>query len=141
MNMKTVSILGFAVCCALASMTVFVYADEPLTGAQLRAKNTQCVNNAQQLAMGVVQYCTEHGDYPASLDLVKDYVGGKMDKFVCPFDPKGAGLGYEFLLAGKEMKKIENPGTTEMIRAKFPSPDGKRTVAFADGHVERVAGK
>jgi len=135
--MKTILRFGFVALCALAPMSVPLHADEPLTGAQLRAKNTQCVNNAQQLAMGVVQYSNEHESYPASLDLVKDLVGGSLDKFVCPFDPKGAGLGYEFLLAGKDPKKIENPGTTEMIRAKFPSPDGKRTVAYADGHVER----
>ena len=137
--MKAISLLTLVLWCMTSALIPVARAEDPAPAADVKAKAAVCMNNARQLSIATFQYCADKEDaYPASLDDLKTYLGGSLEKFTCPFDPKKAGCGYEFLLAGKTVSKIEEPTKTPMIRAKFTSPDGRRTVVFADGHVERV---
>ena len=112
---------------------------DPLTVISTKAQSTKCLNNAKQLVVALLMFISDHdGDYPVALDELKTYLKVSPDKFPCPFDPKKAGCGYEFLLSGKKLSAILDPAATPMLRAKFAGPDGRRTVAFADGHVEAI---
>lgn len=108
--------------------------------AREKAQGNVCVNNAKQLTVGLMAWLLDNDDkFPATLEALKEGHLVELEKVtICPFDPNRQPGGYEFLLAGKTLSKIPEPATTPMLRAKFTSSDGRRTVAFADGHVERV---
>lgn len=101
------------------------------------ARREACGQNGQDIAAACLAYATKHdGTYPNAIaDLVKS---GELDEVpVSPFSDDKRSSGYELTMPGF-------PGispdcqTTVVVRCKFPGPDGKVTVGFADGRVESV---
>ncbi len=59
----------------------------------------------------------------------------------CPLMAEGEGSGYVYPehLWGKNVGDIENPSKTILLMDSEPRHEGKRVVAFADGHLEVLA--
>ncbi len=116
--------------------------------AKEAAKNTVCLSNLKQLATSVMIMLTDTDDVfklNASNWKAKimPYVKNEAI-FSCPHTAKGA-QAYSFngALAGKNANSLKNPASVVLLyegkngKLAF-HPDGKATVAFADGHVKRL---
>jgi prepilin-type processing-associated H-X9-DG protein len=102
---------------------------------------SECIHHGKTLAIAIATYASRHeGKLPVDLEsLNKDgSLKDPVKTYTSPFDPKKDGCGYELLASGKSMSSVQDPARTPMLRARFVGPDGLRTVAFMDGHVEWI---
>jgi prepilin-type processing-associated H-X9-DG protein len=127
--------------------------------AKQKAQSIACMNNEKQLVLAVLMYSESHTNhYPAAAswcDAIKPSLGGATpDKiFQCPAADASSQCGYAFnaKLDGLDMSKV-NPQTVVIFESDtgwnaHGGPEIASTqrhgnyldVAFADGHVERVA--
>jgi prepilin-type processing-associated H-X9-DG protein len=129
-------------------MTSTMIAAEPPASkpeaATVQEKSTsavQCIGHAKTLSTAIMTYVSKHGGkLPPDLEtLNKDGIlKDPVKTLTSPFDSKKDGCGYELLAPGKALSKVIDPSRTPMLRARFAGPDNLRTVAFMDGHVERI---
>ena len=79
------------------------------------------------------------GKYPKSLDdLISDDYFSKEEAdeiFYSPFATSKDSYSNELLLPGAGIPKDKR---TIVMRCKYAGPDGKTTVVFGDGHIERI---
>jgi prepilin-type processing-associated H-X9-DG protein len=130
----------------LLSSTLIAAEPLPLTREvakvqQKSAPTEQCLAHARTLSSAIITHVTGHGGkLPMDLEtLNKDGILKEPVKTItCPFDPKKDACGYELLTPGKAMSTVQDPSKTPMLRARFLGSDNLRTVAFMDGHVERI---
>ena len=128
-------------------MTSTLIAAAPPASKQEAAKiqqnsgSAECIGHARTLSTAIMTYVSKHGGkLPADLEtLNKDGIlKDPVKTLTSPFDPKKDGCGYELLAPGKALSSVIDPARTPMLRARFAGPDNLRTVAFMDGHVERI---
>jgi len=110
--------------------------DEP------RAQATTA-SNVKQAALGLIMYA---GDYDDVLPYVQDTKAVQF--LIQPYtknmqiwetlNPKGGMIRFNMGVAGAEMVSIERPAETVMLFESEPWSDGRRAVAFCDGHVKLV---
>ncbi len=93
------------------------------------ANDTQVAMQAlKQLALGCIMYSQDNdGMLPATQAALKPYVS-------MSYDPEA----YELVASGK-WGDIRQPARSPLIRQRALLPDGRRAVAFADGHVEVIS--
>lgn len=109
--------------------------------AKESAKRTATLSNAKQLALGMLMYQTDYDDiapYAQSTAAVK-YVTEpylKNNDLWKSQNPNGGEFLFNMALAGVEQTEIPEPAETPMFFEKNAWPDGKRVVAFADGHAK-----
>ena len=129
-----------------------------LAKAKMKAQSINCVNNAKQLALGIMMYADDNnGQFPAPAtwcDAIQKYLGsGKAFQCVSGDASKRCHYAFNAKLDGLETKKITNPANTvlvfeieggwnvsggpELLPAK-PRHGRIVVVGFADGHVEQV---
>ena len=91
-----------------------------------------------------VEFWKEHGANFRAVEgvdwwtpLIDPYVGGE-SVMRCPLMGEGEGSGYVYPehLWGKNVGDIENPSKTVLLMDGAPRHEGKRVVAFADGHLK-----
>ena len=112
-----------------------------VTTGQGFAPNDACVGNVRLLSLAIVQYAQANDELlpptqtaqqfqAALLPFVKDQA-----RFFCP----DTGLAYvpNPAISGKFIGSFPNAETTEVLRDAKPHEDGRSTVLFLDGHVER----
>jgi len=114
------------------------------TGVVTASPQTVTVNNAKQMALGLLLYSSDTDDllpYAQSTEAVR-YVIHPYVKNTDVFktlNPAGGQLVFNLKLGGVNMAAIEQLAEAPMIYDQNPWPDGSRVVAFADGHVSVVS--
>jgi prepilin-type processing-associated H-X9-DG protein len=119
---------------------------------------TQCLSNGKQLGLGMLLYASDFDErLPHSDHWLSDldpYV--KNPDLACPATPtKRYGYAMHLSLSGAELKSVEKPEERIMLfesiavipnaagdEGLLPNPGrhkGRNTIAYADGHVKRVA--
>jgi prepilin-type processing-associated H-X9-DG protein len=106
------------------------------------AKRTVALSNAKQIGLGLLMYAADNDDYLPSVqgtDEVKKAIAPylKNDQLWDTLNPKSRFL-FNMCLSGVSQTAIPSPAETPMIYESAPGVDGKRIVAFADGHVKKV---
>jgi len=112
--------------------------------AKEAAKRAATLSNAKQVALGVMIYS---GDYDDVMPIAKNEADAK--NLVQPYlkndalwrsnNPNGGELIFALNLAGIDSTQVESPADTPMIYETKSWPDGKRVVAFCDGHAKLVS--
>ena len=109
-----------------------------------KARQSSCMSNLKQLALGTIQFANEHEDHlPGAITWQEDimpYVKNKM-LFVCP-DQKTISYAINPHVAGRKLDDIPDKETTVLLyeadehgQPDFPHNDGAN-YAFVDGHVK-----
>jgi prepilin-type processing-associated H-X9-DG protein len=57
---------------------------------------------------------------------------------ISPASPDATKSSYELFTPAPLLSNISNPASTKLIQSNFKTKDGRRLVAFVDGHVELV---
>jgi prepilin-type processing-associated H-X9-DG protein len=131
-----------------------------LAAAKQKAQTINCMNNEKQLALAVHMYSSDNKDQfpPAATwcDAIRSYVGSEKP-FQCPAgdQSKRCNYAYNDKLGGLDESKV-NPNTVlifeteggwnvsggpeRMLNQARHRRGSVLVVAFADGHVEAVAG-
>lgn len=90
--------------------------------------NVSAMHVLKHLALGCHLYAQDNdGVLPRAMIDLRRYVDE-------PFDPEA----YELVVSGN-LGDVERPGETELIRQKKVMRDGRRAVAFVDGHAAIVS--
>lgn len=107
------------------------------TKAAPDARREACRQNVQDITAACLVYSSKNGGaYPDSItDLVKS--GGLDEIPTSPFTSDKKSPGYELTMPGFSGISPDRK-TTVVVRCKFPGPDGKVSVGFADGRVASV---
>lgn len=128
-----------------------------LSKAKAKAQSIGCLNNAKQLALGVILYASSNTNCPEAAtwcDSVLTEVGSKQI-FLCKAgsETDRCHFAYNAKLSGLDLNQIKNPATTVMIfesrggwnqsggkELLLPTPrhNNRIIVGFADGHVEMI---
>ncbi len=122
-----------------------------------------CASHLKQLALASLMFATDWDDaLPGAVQVERLKQMGRTSGLVegpdwwtgliypytrnrslmqCPLmaEDEGSGYVYPEHLWGKNVGDIENPSKTILLMDSAPRHEGKRVVAFADGHVEVVA--
>lgn len=111
--------------------------------AKASAKETATLSNLKQLALGFVMYAGDHDDVlpyvhstASAFRQIQPYT--KNEEIQATLNPNGGRVLFNMALAGVSMTSLESPTETVLLYEDTPWPDGKRTVAFADGHAKRL---
>lgn len=122
------------------SMTTAILAPV-FTQANKASKQTQTLSNAKQLALGMMMYQADYDDltpYAQSTAAVKfvtePYL--KNSDLWKSLNPNGGEFLFNMSLGGVDINDIPSPAETPLYFEKNAWPDGKRVVAFADGHAK-----
>lgn len=112
--------------------------------AKSAAKATATLSNVKQMALGVMIYMSDYDDvypYPQSVAAVKfvTYPYIKNKEIYKTLNPNGGQFLFNMSLGGVESVSIENPAETVLWYETQAWPDGRRAVAFADGHAKLVS--
>ena len=112
-----------AVIAILAGMALPVFSQ-----VQLRAKQTQSLSHAKQIAMGCKIYALDHnGAFPATLEeLFPEFLQDR-SVFICPLSGPSEPMGYLYF-GGKETDPADKP----LIVSKSADRRGKRIVVHID---------
>jgi uncharacterized protein DUF4190/uncharacterized protein DUF4339 len=108
-----------------------------VSAARSRAKEITCTQNARQIGMAILQYASDNDDTtpPDIESLYPKYTPTRLI-FISPFATDHEHPSYELLFKGASLSKIASPSTTILVQCKYTSPAHKRTVIYADFHVE-----
>jgi prepilin-type processing-associated H-X9-DG protein len=111
--------------------------------AQANALTASSKSNMQQLALAVKQYQQDYNErFPlmTSSTAMKTALTPYISDESLFFQAKGGAL-YQpnVALSGRVDEEVEFPAKMALLFEEQPRPDGKRNVAFTDGHVELVS--
>lgn len=111
--------------------------------AKSAAKATATLSNAKQMALGVMIYMSDYDDvlpYPQSVAAVKfvTYPYIKNKDIYKTLNPNGGQFLFNNAIGGVEAAIVENPADTILWYESKAWPDGRRAVAFLDGHAKLV---
>jgi len=101
--------------------------------AQGRAQHAVQMNNLRQVVQACIIYELDNGKFPDRLD----QLGVKYIEREMLFDPQGRPFVYHG--AGKKSGSTKNPSSTPLVSTQ-PMPNGRRIIAYMDGHVETEYG-
>jgi prepilin-type processing-associated H-X9-DG protein len=103
----------------------------------------QSVENLRQLSLGLLQYLEDNDEhYPDMTSMapvkkaVTKYVQSQGDIFVEPDTKKPYGINP--WVSKRSLAAIDSPADFVVFYETKPGADGKRAVAYADGHVKRL---
>ncbi len=128
-----------------------------LAKAKAKAQNISCINNARQIALGVMIYATDNTNCPNAAtwcDAILPEVGNQQ-VFLCKAGNENdrSHYAYNAKLSGVDLDQIKNPATTVMIfetsggwnqsggpelLLAIPRHNRGIVVGFVDGHVETI---
>jgi prepilin-type processing-associated H-X9-DG protein len=117
----------------------------PITSASGAAFSTS-VTNAKQLALGNLMYATDWDDrFPLAMEDPRLWHGAVMPylkntSLFYSANPRGARFLGNAELSAVPMTEIQSPDQDVMIYEDKEWPDGRRVIAYADGHVRGIAG-
>ena len=97
------------------------------------------MNNLSQLAMKILNWAQEHNEnLPPMKDVAVLKASLKADEKL--YFPPGSKEAYQFnsSLSNVGLGDIPNTALMALVYEANPAPDGKRAVAYLDGHTERV---
>jgi hypothetical protein len=121
--------LSFIFLAFLAGLALPVFAQ-----VQVRAKETQSLSNAKQIALACQLYALENkGNFPQTLEeLVPVYLPDRKT-LVCPLSGPTVPIGYEYF-GGKQT----DPPETVLLASKALSKGKRRVIAHTDASAELV---
>lgn len=107
------------------------------------AKQTATLSNSKQLALGMMMYASDCDDvmpWAQGIKAVKfatrPYL--KNDDLWKSLNPAGGEFRFNMSLGGVSLTDVEDPSETILYYEEKAWPDGRRAVAFADGHAKFV---
>jgi prepilin-type processing-associated H-X9-DG protein len=108
------------------------------------AKQTAQISNGKQIALGTIMYCSDYDDilpYVNSVVTVKEVTAPYMrnNDLWKSLNPASE-WRFNMCVGGVSMTDIPEPADTPLFYESAPWPDGRRVVAFCDGHVKLVDG-
>ena len=107
------------------------------------SQQTSTVSNVKQVALGMIMYTNDWDDYcpyPQSSKAAwyVEYPYVKNINVFKTLNPKGGMIRFNMGIAGASTTSIASPADTVLLFESEPWPDGRRVVAFCDGHVKLV---
>jgi len=120
-----------------------------VASARGAARNTVSMNNLRQISMALILHEQDRGALPTNLAALLD---AKLIQdpamLVAPNDPDppqvaGKACSYVYFLDGQvgaklRLAEVEDAAGTPVVWERQPFREGRRAVAFADGHVEAM---
>jgi prepilin-type processing-associated H-X9-DG protein len=102
-----------------------------------RHEQVRQVNNFKQIALGLIMWAQDNGEgMPNALGAIEPYLGDmSLLDFTDPTTGKKVPLLYHCV---GNLRGVKNPSATYMVATPV-AVDGKRVIAFVDGHVAAVA--
>lgn len=117
---------------------------QEMSPARQSAARTATLSNAKQIALGLLMYCSDYDDvlpWPQSSksawSVIDPYL--KNRELYKTLNPDGGEFRFNMCLGGVNAVDIEQPADTPLIYESKPWPDGKRIVAYTDGHAKVVS--
>ncbi len=117
---------------------------EPVAPVGSTVDRTITLSNLKQIALGTIMLSFDYDDYfpyvqstPQLFNFIEPYT--KNREILKTKNPMGGDFRFNMSLAGASMTSIEQPAGTPMFYESEAWPDGKRCVAYTDGHVKVVA--
>lgn len=111
--------------------------------AQDASSQTRTLSNMKQVGVGMMMYCADFDDmYPwpqstkAVQYVIRPYLKN-MDLWQTA-NPNGGEVRFNMAIGGVNMVAIEDIANTVMFYESKAWPDGRRAVAFTDGHAKMV---
>lgn len=102
---------------------------------------TSALSNIKQISIGMLMYGADNDDLYPYVQTVKTihaltapYI--KNDAIWKTTNPNGSQFLFNMCLAGTSMSDTPEPAGTPMFYESKPWPDGRRAVAFTDGHAK-----
>jgi prepilin-type processing-associated H-X9-DG protein len=129
---------------ALLAVVLLVATLGPIVRAGGLDRNKECVDNVYRLIPALKSYAEDFDEtlppmqnYSVFQHAVAPYVNSPRNIFYCPATHY-AGYSLNHSLSGRVVATINGDReTVEVERDSRPHPDGRLTVGFIDGHVER----
>jgi len=118
--------------------------------AREKARQTSCLSNIKQLALGMLMYARDHSEHLPSVEnwpaAILPYVKNEQ-VFVCPTDREGSKLSYAmpWTLSGASLADIAKPAERPLLYDAdtsggfAPRHNDGGHVAFCDGHAKWYA--
>ncbi len=108
---------------------------------KLAGNATAALSNIKQVSVGMLMYGADNDDLYPYVQTVKTihaltapYI--KNDAIWKTSNPNGSQFLFNMCLAGTSMSDTPEPAGTPMFYESKPWPDGRRAVAFTDGHAK-----
>ena len=113
------------------------------TPSSMVARQTAALSNAKQISLGILMYQSDYDDiYPArqSTDHVRNVTRPYMknDALWKTGNPNKSRFLFNVSLSGFSAMDVDSPAEMPMIYESAPWPDGRRAVAYADGHAKLI---
>lgn len=112
--------------------------------AKTAAQETATLSNAKQIALTALLYASDYDDQLPAVQSTDEFrratiVYTKTHEIWETKNPNGGGFRFAMNLSGVSVTSIDNPAEAPLIYEANAWPDGRRIVAFADGHAKRVS--
>jgi prepilin-type processing-associated H-X9-DG protein len=111
---------------------------------QVAARQAEALSDVKQVALGLIMYDNDYDDFlPYTQDskstwyVIYPYV--KSLKIFKTPNPNGGMIRFNMGISGATMSSIQSPADTVLLYESEPWPDGRRAVAYCDGHVKLVS--
>jgi prepilin-type processing-associated H-X9-DG protein len=125
--MNRTKLLSIVLFCALAA----------IVHAKDTADQIKCIKQLRELASLSITYAGSHDRLPETFEeLLSFQKVPDRSILIAPSARNKDKPSYELLLPGERLNRIVDPARTIFIRSLYTLPDGRRPVAYADGHVE-----
>ncbi len=118
-------------------------AKEPTPEVASSLDRTVTISNMKQFATGTMILLSDNNDYfpyvqstPQLFKFVIRYT--KNEQLFKSHNPMGGEFRFNMSLAGASVTEVDSPTETPMYFESEAWPDGKRCVAYVDGHVKAV---
>ena len=119
-------------------------AKEPTPLQASASDRTSTLSNLKQTAVGLIILLSDNDDNfpyvqstPQLFEFMMPYIKNK--EVYKTRNPIGGDFRFNMSLAGATMSEIERPAETPMFYESQAWPDGKRCVAYTDGHAKIVS--
>lgn len=122
--------------------------DEPEGAATVETgpgdQGAQALSNVKQIALGMMMYISDNDDlfpYAQSTKAVQYVTYPYLKNFDVwkTNNPNGSQFYFNMAVAGVSASDIQKPAETVLFYESATRPDGRRTVAFTDGHAKLVS--
>jgi len=104
------------------------------------------LSNVKQASLAIAIYCADSDDVFPSADSTakvqqQTFPYTKNQNIWKSLNPEGGRILYNTSVSGTSVSMLERPAETLLLWDEKPWPDGRRVVAFADGHAKIVDGQ